>query len=169
MKKLFKKKYLKIFVWLMLTLILVLIWKSIYDYYKYEINVTKEELEKRKIDEYNFEQLEKVKDILWKLKKTAHLESLETFNKTHNLNIKPIKNCYYISQYNWDSKYIFWFELYSKKYRDKYGEEDRHWIFYYAYPKYDLPAHKVCFWSKESCSDLTYDYFLKRITNPCND
>ncbi len=175
MKKLFKKKYLKIFVWLTLILISVLIWKYCYEYYKYEVNVTEEELKKREIDKYNFEQLEKVKNILKWLDKSRYISSLKEFNKKFNQDIQPIKNCYYVvstnyfDEYEWNSKYIFWFELHSDKYKNKYWKEDEYWIFYYAYPKYDLPYSKICFWSKDSCTDFTYSRFAKKISNPCND
>ena len=63
------------------------------------------------VDIYNFKQLEKVKIILNSINKSIHFSSLNDFNSTYNSNITPIKNCYYLSDYNWKENYIFWFKL----------------------------------------------------------
>lgn len=119
------------------------------------------ESENLKIDEYNFEQLEKAKNILRNLKRTdTKFSSLKEFNNIYNSNIKPIKNCYYINKYNNKDRvlYNFWFKLESDKYIKKYWDEN------YIYPKYDLPISKVCFWLGEwGCYDLVYDKFNKTI------
>lgn len=166
-------KNIKLIIWIILFIMLI-IWNHYYEYYKYDKHVTKEELEKRKIDEYNFWQLEIVKTF-FSYQNEYKFRDLQDFNKKYTQNIKPIKNCYYLvstnyfEKYNWYSQYIFWFELYSDKYRDKYWESDKSWRYYYAYPKYDLPYHKVCFWTKESCTDLNFGHFMRTITHPCQD
>ncbi len=151
---------------------LVLLWKYWYDYYRYERNVTIEEQNKRKIDEYNFEQLTKVKIILKDIKRSdKKFQSLKEFNHIYNADINPIKNCYYIKNYEDNNRvlYTFWFKLESKKYKDKYWLIGKYGTVYYVYPKYDLPYSKVCFWTKKSCTDLAYDHFDTIISNPCED
>lgn len=167
------KKYIRVWIiWVIILILLVLIWKYWYDYYKYEMNVSRDEQENRKIDEYNFEQLEKVKSVLdWLDKNSYKFDNIKEFNKNFNQNIKPIKNCYFLTSRNWyfdKSKwwgwYIFWFKLTSDRYKNKY------WVEYYAYPKYDLPIFKLCFWLWEWwCYDDNKESFIKTISNPCED
>ncbi len=69
------------------------------------------------VDYYNFNQLEKAKIILDKIPENAEkFYTLKEFNEKYNTNIKPIKNCYYISNDNWNQDYIFWFKLESLLY-----------------------------------------------------
>ncbi len=148
--------------------IVVIIWITyLYNKYNTKEIISPEEQAKLEIDEYNFEQLEKVKNILRNLKRTdTKFSSLKEFNNIYNSNIKPIKNCYYINKYNNKDRvlYNFWFKLESDKYIKKYWDEN------YIYPKYDLPISKVCFWLGEwGCYDLVYDKFNKTISNPCQD
>jgi len=152
-------------IWIIILILLVLIWKYGYDYYKYEVNVSIEERENRKIDEYNFGELGKVKQILdniWKNDKKFF--TFKEFNEIYSTNIKPIKNCYYVSNSNWSENYIFWFRLESEKYINKYWNQN------YAYPKYDLPYDTVCFGLWEwGCSNFILDRFIYTISNPCED
>lgn len=136
------------------------------------MNVNPQELENRKIDEYNLGELEKAKKILndiWK--GDEKFFTLKEFNSRYSANIKPIKNCYYVSNSNWNEKYIFWFQLYSNKYKEKFwGKNENDDTIYYAYPKYDLPYDTVCFGLWEwGCSDFIYGKFHKTISNPCRD
>jgi len=175
------RKYTKIWIiwisWIMILIIWGLIWKYGYNYSKYGMIISTEELENRKIDEYNFWELEKVKSVLSKMNQdNFKFRSLTDFNEKYNQDIKPIKNCYYLvstnyfDKYKWNSKYIFWFKLYSDKFKKKYWEKDRDWIIYYSYPKYDLPYDAVCFGLWEwGCSDFIYGIFLNTISNPCQD
>ena len=116
-------------------------------------------------DIHNFKQLEKVK-IIMKDKYTENKQfiNLKEFNDIYKTDIKPIKNCYYVS-YNSSEKnvkYNFSFKLYSTYFRIIYSNE------YYIYPKYNLPVHNFCgWWSK--CDDINYEYFLETISNPCRD
>jgi len=59
------------------------------------------EKEKIAIDRYNFEQRDKVKTIIEndKYYNTA-FRDIKQFNSLYNSDIKPIKNCYYLSKYN---------------------------------------------------------------------
>jgi len=158
------KKNIKILLIIPALIILGLVWKYWYDYY----SISSEEQEKIKIDEYNFQQLEKVKEVLDPLDKNLYsFDNIWDFNKLYNLNIEPIKNCYYLTDRNWFFKnnkwgwwYIFWFELESKKYIEKY------WDKYYAYPEYDLPEDKICTWK---CYDNNYKNFTRIISNTCNE
>lgn len=163
---------------IILILIISISW-VIYVYNKYNTKeiVTSEEQEKIKIDEYNFEQLEKIKSILdWLDKSSYSFDNLKEFNEKFNQNIEPIKNCYFLSDRNryfetksrivekWKWWYMFWFKLESDKYIKKYGEAN------YVYPKYDLPVFKLCFWLWEWwCYDDNKQTFIKTITNPCKD
>lgn len=89
-------------------------------------------------DIYNFNQLEKAKIILNKIPKEDYkFFTLKKFNSKYNAEIKPTKNCYYVSNDNWNQPYIFWFKLESIIYRLRYLN------IYYAYPKYDIPVHKI--------------------------
>lgn len=123
------EKKTKIIIWI--TLILILLW-FIYQ---------NSETYKRKIDEYNFKQLEIVKNVLdWKKLDLYEFQTLSEFNKKYNLNIKPKKNCYYISSENWDEEYIFWFQLVSIYYKTKYNSDN------YAFPKNDLSDKLIYLW-----------------------
>ncbi len=120
-----------------------------------------------KIDEYNFEQLEKVKSVLdWLDKNSYSFNNLKEFNKKFNQNITPIKNCYFLSDRNiyfedkkWGGGYVFGFKLYSSKYRKIY------WNLYIAYPKYNLPVEYACLWSKYCRDDLNFSWFAQIISN----
>ncbi len=116
---------------------------------------------KQKIDEYNFEQLEKAKIILEKIQKDVNkFHTLKSFNEIYNAWIEPIKNCYYISNVNWKYPYIFWFLLESKKYKKQY------WNNYYTYPKYDLPYEPRC--DGYTCdADFLYELYIWTISKPC--
>ncbi len=93
-KKIVKNKYFKIIVFILLWLFIL---KESYAVY---------------IDRYNFKQLEKAKPYLEKIdKNTKDFSNLKKFNEIYNVDIQPIKNCYYTSNSNWNEKYIFWFKL----------------------------------------------------------
>ncbi len=158
-----------IIIWTTLVIMIVLTWFLILNY-KNKVhynNLKQEEKEKIVIDEYNFKQLEKVKDILdWLKKDSYNFKWLNEFNKIFNQNIIPINNCYYTSSANWNEPYIFWFKLESNTYIEKYWDE------YYSYPKYDLPIIPICFgfwkWEWNTCSwDRNFEYFIKTTSNPC--
>lgn len=148
----------------------------VYNEYKVEEMITPEEQAKIEIDEYNFEQLDKVKNILdWLDKNSYGFENLKEFNEKFNENIESIKNCYFLSDKNryfetksrniekWKWWYIFWFKLESDKYIKKYWDKN------YAYPKYDLPVFKLCFWVWDWwCYDDNKQTFIKTISKPCN-
>jgi len=165
------KKNIKILLLIPALIILGLVSIYAYDFIKYDINVTPEEQEKREIDEYNFTQLKKVRNILNKLDKNSYgFDNIWDFNKLYNGNIKPIKNCYYLSNKNWWEKYIFWFKLESNKYIDKYWTES------YIYPKYDIIKEEICLWMPDldwskwkGCWDGNRDLFERIISNPCAD
>ncbi len=108
MKNIVKNRYfriiIKFFIWFLLLLILSFILVAIYSFTF--------EKDKIAIDRYNFEQLEKSKPILESIPETdKNFYSLKEFNQKYSADIQPIKNCYYIRNYNWDEKYIFWFKL----------------------------------------------------------
>ena len=113
------------------------------------------------IDNYNFTQLEKVKNLLKDKKNITRFNSLNEFNKIFIQDIKPIKNCYYVSNYNWKEPYIFWFKLESNNFKLKYKE------WFIAYPKYDLTGSLVC--PTSTCYDQNFDIFTNIISNPCKD
>jgi len=93
------------------------------------------------VDMYNFRQLEKAKPILESLwENDKHFYSLKEFNEIYNINIKPIKNCYSISNDNWEYNYNFWFMLESYIYIYIYWKKS------YIYPWYDMPYENTCFW-----------------------
>lgn len=174
-----KKKNL--ITWWILIVLLISMWLIIFQYKKnldteYYNSLSQEEQDKIKIDEYNFEQLEKVKAILDPLDKDSYnFNNLKEFNEKFNQNIKPIKNCYYLIDKNsffrknkgpWG--YIFWFELESNMYIKKYGTK------YYAYPNYDLPNDSMCIWWWWQgdwwwCFDRYRSVFESTISNPCQD
>jgi hypothetical protein len=126
------------------------------------------EQNKLAIDRYNFEQLEKAKPILERISKNdKDFDSLKKFNEQYKADIKPIENCYYVSNYNWKRWYIFWFQL--KALINKFLHPFIFWYPYisdnYAYPKYSIPWHQVCFGAGLSwgvtwgCYDNNYDHF----------
>lgn len=115
------------------------------------------------VDFYNFRQLWKVKEVLKDLKRSdEQFFYLKDFNEIYNVNIEPIKNCYYLRSYKWEDRvpYIFWFKLESLAYRILYRR------IYYAYPKYDLPISIACAWE---CIDTNKNWFIKTVSNPCED
>lgn len=129
------------------------------------------EVENLEIDEYNFEQLEKVKNILdWLDKNSYSFENLKDFNEEFNQNIKPIQNCYLLS--NWNNiffnkskdDYIFMFKLYSKYYFKKYKS------IYYIYPEYKFNEIKNSLCSSHwwDCgTDMAFWDYLQVISTPC--
>lgn len=137
------------------------------DKQEYQIDTVIESQEnKEKIDEYNFAQLDKVKQVLDNDTNTGYIiKNYLDFNKKFNQDIKPIKNCYFFKTENGEYPYIFWFKLESDKYINKYG------TWYYVYPKYDMPYNNLCFWYKYNnpCQDRNYLEFETTISNPCRD
>ncbi|MDD5213349.1 MAG: hypothetical protein PHG82_02915 [Candidatus Gracilibacteria bacterium] len=129
------------------------------------------EQEKMSVDRYNFEQLEEVKNTLNKLDKNSYtFDNVKEFNNKYNKNIKPIKNCYFLSDRNgyFENKnggggYIFGFKLESLIYKFIYFGEK------YSYPKYDLPINNICGGGTKCDYDITLGNFIKTITNPCRD
>lgn len=122
------------------------------------------EIENFKIDQYNFEQLEKVKTVFQDRSEDVRtFNSIEEFNWQYNAWIEPIKNCYYISNNNWKYSYIFWFRIESITYKIRYFDR------YYAYPEYDLPIKRLYMWfSKFSPPiDRIRANFERVIENPC--
>ncbi len=115
------------------------------------------------IDMYNFKQLEKAKPYLETIdKNTKKFYSLKEFNVIYSAWIKPIRNCYDVSNYNWNEKYIFWFKLESLIYIYIYKTK------YYAYPKYDAPYRNWCeVWL--GCYDKNKEIFERVISNPCEN
>ena len=106
--KFFKNVNLKILKKSLLGVLLLTIflysWIFIYSYIFEQDKIT--------IDKYNFSQLEKSKPILDSIYREAkRFYSLKEFNDIYDANIKPIKDCYYVSNSNWNEKYIFWFKL----------------------------------------------------------
>lgn len=150
---------------LILLVFVIVLWLIFWIYkYKENLNITPEEKEKIVIDEYNFEQLEKVKDILSDIKREdKQFIDLKEFNDFYKQDIQPIKNCYYLRNYKSEDRvpYTFWFKLESEKYINKY------WTEYYAYPKYDLPIARIC--DTWGCDDVTRLIFERTISNPCSD
>lgn len=156
-----KTKNIVIIILIIITILMELLYLN-YKYSKKEI-ITVEEHENLRIDEYNFEQLEKVKVVLKNIKRTdKKFSSLKNFNNLYNTNIKSIKNCYYIKNYENEDRvlYSFWFKLESDKYIEKF------WTKNYMYPKYDLPKDKICVWE---CVEINRVRFIKTITNPCEE
>ena len=150
-KKIVKNKYFKI-------VILMLLWFILRESYAVYVDI------------YNFRQLEKAKPYLETIiPKSKYSYNIKEFNENYSIygiNIKPIKNCYYIDTYNWTEPYIFWFKLYSYIYKRKYNEE------YYIYPesKYNLVWKWLCREYGWVCgADLFFWYFKETISNPCKD
>ncbi len=138
------------------------------------------EAEAIEIDEYNFSQLEKVKQILKDIPmKEYDFGNVEEFNEQFNADITPIKNCYYIQATNGNISeykniwqwYIFWFKLESRKYQKKHNIE------YFAYPEYNLSYWNVCLadlWPGglfdvigTTCEDRNWWNFKWRISRLC--
>lgn len=103
--KLINIKFIKrVLIFIILFYIIIFLWILIYSFVF--------EKDKIAIDRYNFEQLEKAKPILESIPETdERFYSLKEFNQKYNADIKSIKNCYYVINYNWDEKYIFWFKI----------------------------------------------------------
>ena len=122
------------------------------------------EKDKIAIDDYNFEQLNKAKPTLdWLKKNSQAFATLNEFNQQYNLDIKPMQNCYYVSNYNGRKPYIFWFQLQSVKYKLLFFTHGA-----YSYPSYDLPYEEFCvswYW----CYDHFADDFNYTITHPCRN
>lgn len=119
------------------------------------------EQDKLAIDKYNFQQLDKVREILKNLKREdKQFFSLKEFNVIYNSDIKPIKNCYYITNYKSEDRipYTFWFQIESLIYRFI------HFSVNYAYPKYDLPYDRIC---ASWCYDRNKAIFEATISRPC--
>lgn len=117
------------------------------------------------IDFYNFRQLEKVKVVLKDIKREdKEFYNLKELNDIYNINIKPIKNCYDITKFDniKKPKYMFWFKLESYIYRNIYWEK------YYAYPKYSYDTSRMCT-SWVWCYDASMEYFIKTISNSCEN
>ena len=111
-------------------------------------------------DIYNFKQLEKVKIILNDLKReNKQFLNLREFNEIYNVDIKPIKNCYYLRNYNSDDKepYTIWFRLESLTYKIKYMKN------YLIYPRYNLKEGTICImWG--GCNDMNFIFFIETIS-----
>jgi len=155
------------YVLMSIVLMLAIIWVSIYIYYP-QIAKYRQEQEKIAIDEHNFSQLEKIK---WVLNHKIDLDYsfywYQDFNKQFNQEITPIKNCYFLVDRNsyfkdrlWWWGYIFWFQLESNKYIEKYESN------IFAYPEYNLPEEIFCAWW---CSDVNRDDFELTIMKPCEE
>ncbi len=128
------------------------------------------EQDKLAIDNYNFEQLEKVKMTLKDVQREQYnFVDLKEFNNKYWLQIKPIKNCFYIVSTNYFDNYnqkqwiwyIFWFKLESLMYKIIYF-----WASY-AYPKYDLPYMNFCDW-RPRCFDWNLMHFKSTISHICD-
>lgn len=150
-KNILKNKLFKWIIWSLLIIWLFHEWYSIY------------------IDSYNFWQLEKAKPILDTIEyeKIEWFGLLKKFNYIYDANIIPIKNCYYVSSFNGNESYIFWFQLESIIYKTIY------WTKNYAYPKYDKPLSRMCMWwawpfnGAWWCRDMSRIWFEEIISNPC--
>jgi len=86
-------KFISFLVTLLIIIIITYILVAIYSF-TYE-------KDKIAIDRYNFEQRDKVKIIIDNDKYyNIMFGSVKTFNRVYNSDIKPIKNCYYLSHSN---------------------------------------------------------------------
>ncbi|MCH2188238.1 hypothetical protein MK079_00210 [Candidatus Gracilibacteria bacterium] len=113
------------------------------------------------VDTYNFRQLEKAKPILESIPLDAKtFYSLEEFNDQYNAEIKPVNNCYIVSNYSGREPYIFGFKLESYLYIYIYGTQ------YYAYPKYDVPYGQKCV-GGIGCYDRNWESFQYIVSHPC--
>ncbi|NVP17846.1 hypothetical protein HUU51_03970 [Candidatus Gracilibacteria bacterium] len=151
--KLINVKYIKILIiFLLILYILSYVLIAIYSFTF--------EKDKIAIDRYNFEQLEKAKPILETIgEKDERFFSLNEFNERYGTDIKPIRNCYYVSNYNGNEKYIFGFKLESLFNIYIYKKN------YFAYPKYDMPYLKRL----PADYDLNLSMFEETILKPCRD
>ena len=151
----------KIFPYIIWFLILVITFLGVYIFFPWVI----QQVRGIYIDRYNFQQLEKFKEVVGTInEEQRRFSNLEEFNSLYGINIQAKKNCYYISSSNGNEKYIFAFKLESKRYQEKYGEE------YYVYPKYDLPKDYAYFWMWNSWPiDRMKNLFQRTISNPCQD
>jgi hypothetical protein len=163
-KKLYKNSSIfRIFLLLLIWALIIFEWRNIY------------------IDYYNFQQLEKAKQVVENLKweeKDYRVRDLKWFNYQFDADIEPLdkRYCYYV-YYNkiptgpW---YIFnfWFKLHSLLYKIKY------WWTHYNYPyKMEEPEpSKECLeelklpwlrWAPSCVSVSRYRRFLDAINNPC--
>ncbi|MDD2907323.1 MAG: hypothetical protein PHH98_01650 [Candidatus Gracilibacteria bacterium] len=117
------------------------------------------EQDKIAIDKYNFEQRDKVKSIIEKDKYyNIAFRDIKQFNSLYNSDIKPIKNCYDITKYNGDEKFLFGFKLESMIYKFKYFGEN------YAYPSNNLSKKSPC---KNYGCISTREIFIDIISKPC--
>ena len=113
------------------------------------------------IDEYNFSQLDKIKPLLEAIPANAKkFYTLKDFNTLYHGDIQPMKNCYYVSNDNGNEKYIFAFNLESKKYKRELSRE------FYFYPWYNLKNRTVCIWY---CYDDNMKHVLNIISHPCQN
>lgn len=145
-KNLVKNRYFKIIVFILLWLFILRESYSVY------------------IDMYNFKQLEKAKPYLETIdENTKDFYNIKQFNERYNAWIKPIKNCYDISNYNWKYPYIFWFKLESLIYIFIYKKS------YFVYPGYDAPIQIFCGWGPECTEDVNRKIFERIISNPCEE
>ena len=93
------KKYIKQILLSFTVFSLLLIpWYMLYSFQREKQNIL--------IDAYNFEQLEKVKQIMKSSNDKYKFRNLTEFNKFFLSNILPKENCYYVWSYNWPEKYI---------------------------------------------------------------
>ena len=144
-----KKVLIIVLIILLLFIYLLIDWKNLY------------------VDIYNFRQLDKAKPYLETIdKNTKDFYFLKDFKE---INIKPIKNCYYIRKWNWKYLYIFWFKLESILLKFLYRTE------YYSYPHYDLPV-KISWqpiWITKLPDNFNPDsnrrIFESIISNPCEE
>lgn len=157
MKEVIKNKTKKIWIIILIILLPIFIyllidWKNLY------------------VDMYNFRQLEKTKTILDSIPKDVkNYPTLREYNENYNLNLIPIKNCYYVNFKNWKYPYIFWFKLESYIYIYIYKTK------FFSYPDYDLQVKLA--WPLFSTKPLPDDYnpdstrriFENVISNPCRD
>lgn len=147
---------------LIFSIFIVLLYSSLYLYSSVY------EPEKMDMDRYNFNQLNQIKPILKRLDMwSIWFRYIWDFNKIYHANIKPIKNCYYISDENWDYPYIFWFQLESLFYKFLHFWEN------YAYPTYDIPKQRQCFgllinWATGGCKVIWKEIFIDKISKPCD-
>lgn len=126
------------------------------------------EQDKIAVDRYNFEELSKSKQTLDKVKTSDRFDNLNEFNNLYGINIKPIKNCYYLSDNNWEYTYLFWFQLESLIYKFLYLGKN------YTYPSFDLPKDVICFgdWHGGNwwlCEEINHSSFIRTISNPCKN
>ncbi|MDD2907400.1 MAG: hypothetical protein PHH98_02045 [Candidatus Gracilibacteria bacterium] len=122
------------------------------------------------VDMYNFKQLEKAKIILDNIPETnSKFYNLSDFNKKYGAEIKPIKNCYTVSNNNGKYPYYFGFKLESKFLNLLYQDG------YYVYPGYDIEVVPLCIGlsigkpgEQIGCKKKKFSSdFIYTIINPC--